>query len=514
MDEHTSAGERPSVVEHFSIDGLYGYRSVVLDSNYAATVLIAKNGSGKTTLLGAMDAFLRGQFSRLSALPFSQMTCKLRGVDDLLVLTKDDIEQISRVQVGDQLWTAAQAWELEPSALLHYIENDFPDEVSRSDSPVFEKIFAKTGYSNAAAKARCEQIAASLAGRSPNVDSLRKTLREVLSDTEIVYLPTYRRIELSIPDVGDAKRGRRRVSVQSRLGIARGGLYAGDIQFGLSDIAERLATLNQEMLFQSNLGYGEISANIINDLVNGAYERVSPSLEERPTKEALTLFFSRLDERRDNRFVGPYHYGFAQLPDIDRIYRAENISPESTKLLTYFLGKLNSVLQKTQNVENVVEEFIRHCNQYLSGQDASVNIDPTKAQSTSIDDDKILTFNRRDLKVSVVSRTTRRKIPLDALSSGEKQMISLFARLYLYPPKRKLVLIDEPELSLSIDWQRKILVDIVNAPLCSQVIAITHSPFVFDNELEPFAMALKVKSIAPSDSSLFPEDLEESDLGE
>jgi predicted ATP-dependent endonuclease of OLD family len=70
-------------------------------------------------------------------------------------------------------------------------------------------------------------------------------------------------------------------------------------------------------------------------------------------------------------------------------------------------------------------------------------------------------------------------------------MISLFAKMFLYP-RRKIVLIDEPELSLSIDWQRDILVDVLSAPLCSQLIAITHSPFVFDNELEPFARGLKL----------------------
>ncbi|OUI98533.1 hypothetical protein HK20_06255 [Acetobacter sp. DsW_54] len=71
-------------------------------------------------------------------------------------------------------------------------------------------------------------------------------------------------------------------------------------------------------------------------------------------------------------------------------------------------------------------------------------------------------------------------------------MVSLFAKMFLYP-NRKIVLIDEPELSLSIDWQREILVDVLGAPSCAQLIAITHSPFVFDNDLEPFAGALKIE---------------------
>lgn len=118
-------------------------------------------------------------------------------------------------------------------------------------------------------------------------------------------------------------------------------------------------------------------------------------------------------------------------------------------------------------------------------------------------DSKELKLSRTDLSVSVRSKLRKQagEIPLDALSSGEKQMISLLGKVYLYP-KDKLVLIDEPELSLSMDWQRKILLDILDAPLCKQLIAITHSPFVFENELEPFARALTTR-IDPEAVDLF-----------
>lgn len=104
---------------------------------------------------------------------------------------------------------------------------------------------------------------------------------------------------------------------------------------------------------------------------------------------------------------------------------------------------------------------------------------------------KKMIVDRTNLSVSVISLPADKEVPLDALSSGEKQMISLFARLYLYPGK-KIVLIDEPELSLSIDWQRGILVDILLSPNCEQVVAITHSPFVFDNALDEYARPLCV----------------------
>ncbi len=166
-------------------------------------------------------------------------------------------------------------------------------------------------------------------------------------------------------------------------------------------------------------------------------------------------------------------------------------SPESNKFLLYFLGKLNSVVQSTRGIEAQVRDFIDNCNKYLSSVDISTSVQGEGISSAADGetDGKALTLSRRDLTISVESLTAHRKIPLNSLSSGEKQMISLFAKLYLYP-KDKIILIDEPELSLSIDWQRQILVDIVEAPLCQQVVAITHSPFVFDNSLEPFARPL------------------------
>ena len=82
------------------------------------------------------------------------------------------------------------------------------------------------------------------------------------------------------------------------------------------------------------------------------------------------------------------------------------------------------------------------------------------------------------------------------LSSGEKQIISLFSKLYLSDQEDNIVLFDEPELSLSIIWQAKLIPDIVNSNKCSFAIIITHSPFIFDNEYRELAIDIK-KYIKP-----------------
>lgn len=498
----SEAGGRASIVEYFGIEGLFGYRSVSLASKFAATIVIAKNGSGKTTLLGALDAFLKCQFGRLSELQFSRIECRLRGFKDLLILQKSDLNQLRKFAENQEIVRMSKMHELDSTELVHFLLWDYPSLKTQSfrdqhEHPIFRKFFSQTPQTSQATHALLEGLRASAQINSPRLNQLQRNIRSALADIEIVYLPTYRRIELSLPEVDESRIGRRAPSIHTRLGLNRRGLHSGDIQFGLADISERLKQLNQDMLVESNQGYREVSANIINDLMDGAFEVESPSEAKRPSKEALTLFFDRLKAGR--RMMGPYPYSADfKIPDLDRIYSGEDIKENSKRFLTYFLGKLNTVMQKTRDIEGVVEEFIVNCNRYLSGEDDSVEV-PGKSLRLA-NDDKLLQLDRATLEVSVISVPAKRRVPLDALSSGEKQMISLFARLYLYP-KEKIVLIDEPELSLSIDWQRKILLDIVNSRTCKQVIAITHSPFVFDNELDPFATPLKMKidaSVMPS----------------
>ena len=66
----------------------------------------------------------------------------------------------------------------------------------------------------------------------------------------------------------------------------------------------------------------------------------------------------------------------------------------------------------------------------------------------------------------------------DALSSGEKQLLILFIETLLQRSQPYVFLTDEPELSLHIAWQRKIIPAIRKLNPYAQVIAATHSPEV------------------------------------
>jgi len=132
------------------------------------------------------------------------------------------------------------------------------------------------------------------------------------------------------------------------------------------------------------------------------------------------------------------------------------------------LDYLKQAAAKTRDKASV-EAYIRKCNEYL------VN---SRFEKTGEND------------FSIVNKFSGEIIEDHQLSTGEQQIIYIFSRLFLVRSKKLILLFDEPELSLSLIWQRRILKDIVDSRRCSFLFVITHSPFTFDNDLVTFAKGI------------------------
>lgn len=68
-------------------------------------------------------------------------------------------------------------------------------------------------------------------------------------------------------------------------------------------------------------------------------------------------------------------------------------------------------------------------------------------------------------------------IDSEALSAGEKQMLSFIA--YNAFNSDSIIFIDEPKLSLHVDWQRQLFPILLNQGTSNQFIIATHSPFIY-----------------------------------
>ena len=405
---------------------LYGHRSISLESDYAATILIAKNGTGKTTLLGALNAFLRMQLSRLRNLEFSEIHCKLRG-DEELVLTHNDVIEFLQIPADGEVIRLASRADVQPAALFTFLTDEWNDEndLSHLDSTMYSSLITALNYDRREVVLAIGKARASLMERQPTVSKIFATLQKALAGCEIVYLPTYRRIELALR--GEAHEGAHRRR-RPKFNIAAGSLFTGEIQFGLSDISERLSQLNQQIILKSNNGYRKISANIINELLDGPFDNYLIADTDVPSPEELKLFFERLERGRRQ---GPYMP--VSVPNLPKIYTGEGVPSSSSKFLSYFLTKLKNVISSTKDVELPVDDFTNICNKYLRSREPSTSVGIEDGGGGRMLDGKVLRLNRSNLRVHVESVPEGTRVSLDALSSGEKQMISLFAKCSSIP---------------------------------------------------------------------------------
>lgn len=67
------------------------------------------------------------------------------------------------------------------------------------------------------------------------------------------------------------------------------------------------------------------------------------------------------------------------------------------------------------------------------------------------------------------------------LSSGEKQILIILTSVLVRANRPTIMLLDEPEISLHFDWQRRLIDDILQLNPNTQLLIATHSPIVVMN---------------------------------
>ena len=89
--------------------------------------------------------------------------------------------------------------------------------------------------------------------------------------------------------------------------------------------------------------------------------------------------------------------------------------------------------------------------------------------------DKELIFNSNGVFIAPENHL------LEKLSSGERHLLTFLTTILLMGEEQDFILLDEPEISLNVDWQREILSAITKLVPNSQIIVATHSPLVARN---------------------------------
>ncbi len=134
------------------------------------------------------------------------------------------------------------------------------------------------------------------------------------------------------------------------------------------------------------------------------------------------------------------------------------------------LDKL-SFLLGTRRIHSIVQEWIS-----LNEKKNNIN----KPKVTFIEELNKL-FQRKELYINeknelLVRTQSGKEFNLINLSSGEKQLLIILGESLLQENKSHIYIADEPELSLHVDWQEKLVNSLKGVNPNSQIIFATHSP--------------------------------------
>lgn len=457
----------------FFIKNLFDRKNVVLDFREKYLILLSENGQGKTTILKMMYYLLSAKYSELIDIKFDEIgfmfdeneivSIKYNELNNL----ENKYYEIIRAQIDkptnfvdssneakehlinvifDMVRQGFKARNYNATKDINFVDAQFTNnQFLRRE---IQKILVMNNYSPMRADTIIRKISMTEDNRdyfiSEEVRSKIEKIRKYFHNITPLFLPTYRRIETEFNMLDH--------NMLNQLGSQH-------INFGMGDIINRIDEIKRLINDAARKAYTNVTGVVLTHMLKHVYYvDFTPSLENinyiERNKDKVSIALSRVGESislHDKEKI-------IQLINDDSFKQSEYSS------IMFIVSKLLEALEEQEVNSNALMLFSETCNFYLR--------------------DKVVLYNNSEASITFCrNQAGNEVINVQNLSSGEKQIVSILAKIFLYPEQNYFVLFDEPELSISVEWQERLLPDILKSSNCKFLLAVTHSPFIFDNYL-------------------------------
>ena len=211
--------------------------------------------------------------------------------------------------------------------------------------------------------------------------------------------------------------------------------------------------------------YNLLEGNIVTKLLPIKFDVVSMSFVE---EGSITLLNGKRGSVRriniDVDYINTFDIPTARKSDRSQLLQQLDSviyqNKESNSFFDYRMQALNypemreTVEKNIQNLFDLIDEFF-----VLTGKKVSIDKNTNKL---------VFTF-----------QGTNTTIGIEELSAGERQLLLILLKTFLKQDSPYLLLMDEPEISLHIEWQSKLIDSLLRLNPNVQIILTTHSPSVF-----------------------------------
>lgn len=468
----------------YGLFGMYDYENITFRTNDGVLILYGLNGMGKTTILTLIHQFKEGEFEAIANIYFKKILILFDVPSTNTKTTKKfkaEIEKISENQVNFRFYlkdndepTLTFDLEKRRSTILRHL-NEFDTKIKIYDDYSQKKLFEEL-------RRRRNQLAHS--------GSKVEFYRYVNLMKELEYLERKQLDSFSwFQNFGKFKRSRKKLEEKRELlrkiKNAFKCHYISAQRLDLSSIKDKeeikdiksvieLKSKNLISKIQENLKeYTKISQTQDKDLVERIINSIDLSKEfsNKEIKEKLTEL-EKIQEAYKSAGLDTSEVS-KKIDLLSALEKSGNWGKEKSQILYRILNEViisdgEKKLSVFENLFHRIALFQDIINNHLS-------------KNKKFEVNHIKGFRVENISYN-------EEIDIELLSSGEKHLIVLFYELIFDTQPYTLVMIDEPEISLHVDWQVKFiknLLKIRNSDVKDlnniQFILATHSPQIVHN---------------------------------
>ncbi|MDE6260187.1 MAG: ATP-binding protein [Oscillospiraceae bacterium] len=436
-------GESRMTIKCLQIKGLHGIYDYNIDFNDDLTFIYGENGCGKTTILDIVSSIVTGKIYNLFGYDFDQI---------ILSYKKSKRSKLDHIKIE----SVGEAYELSHSSL------NLSETIKIED----------TSYSNETYSSRYEEEYA-FDRRFMSRYEFPRFLRESFN---YIYLPLSRNSQDGIDINESISYRRRRAALYGEKDFTNKNYLNNSLRYIEDIIRNRCMQISsaENMVstrFRSNILTSSLKVNSDYDFsrlwASLRHEITLPIIEKNRMEYIRTLkSIGEWNEDTDKQvktFFEKYRDAFVKASDdgFDGV-------PIDLFLMNTEFNRIQQIAAQAQEIEKEKEKIRAPITTFLK----------TVNSFFDVGEDKKQIFINNVGRITLEATSPQRKVSLYNLSSGEKQIVIIFACLIfgLSAGESGIYIIDEPEASLHLAWQKNFVESIRRVNGSIQLIFATHAP--------------------------------------
>jgi predicted ATPase len=426
----------PNHVKSLHAQGLYGRFDIDQDFESGVNILHGRNGTGKTTLLHVIANTLNRDYRRFAYLRFDEAT-----------LTFDDNTSVSLRRTMRDNRNAVLVTEPHQVEEVIWVDDVYKEDQERE-------------------RQRAERYQS-----ARSVDGPRDRPPQGLPYLGAAYFPAFRTMLEAWTSTRPERTYYRRTPHEAELEVTTSFVRSlfGDfvpavnyaslphIEIALSeelfDAWGRVSQVDRELLSSAFLGiFGTLTAGGVETI--GSADQLLQEINRLTESLQATPFEDR---------TAPTSEVYSRLREMVHSVQLKTGSEgTAARVLEVYRNSLAKLLDAKNGAYAAISRYMESLNGFLEGKELQVGTPVPRYRGIAVG-------------LKFADGATARG--LRVLSSGERQIATLiYAATHM--SKQAVVLIDEPEISLHVDWQRLLVRKMVEQLGNRQIIACTHSPVI------------------------------------